>query len=99
MLAAIPASCTGTELTAALSITPNADPTPSPKTTRGAATSHQAWPGSSVTSQNDPAAISRELIVNMIRARTRPANWPMRIGRTNTGAISGSRRSPAALGE
>lgn len=96
MPAAAPEFSTGTMLTAALSMTPNARPTPAPKGSSGSAISSHDPLLCRVTRSTAPATISAEAPVSTARTDVRAARWLATSGRSRTGAVIGNRSKPLA---
>lgn len=94
MPAAAPAFVTGTVLTAALSITPNASPTPAPNGSSGSASAGHDAVLRTVTSRSAPAAINAEAPVSTARTELIEASRAATSGSSNTGAVIGSRSRP-----
>ncbi len=94
MPAAAPALWTGTVLMAALSITPNARPTPAPKGSSGSANASHDPSLCSVVKSSAPRAIIKDAAVSTVRTDVRAAIQPAASGSSNTGAVIGSSRRP-----
>src|ERR1017187_51549 len=96
--AAAPAFSTGTVLTAALSITENASPTPTPKTSSGRAVGQGDVPVFITSSPNAPAAMAAGPATRTVRAGHLAVSQGAVSGTSRTGAVIGTSSTAACSG-